>query len=81
MESTFLTNLGRRLARGEPDLAPRAGRWSTLAHCAAIALILPGGSLIALAMLSRRYPAVTPLLRSAAFVALIGVAVLVPQSG
>jgi hypothetical protein len=98
--------LGRRPARGEHQVALRAGRWSNLesrivqpAHrlagamgtfgtsmralgpYAAIALTVPGGSLIALAMLGMKHRAALPPLRAVVLAAFIAASILLPASG
>jgi len=95
-------HLGRRLARGEQDLALRAGRWSNLATrvsrlapaledrltrvtrsiralgpYAAIALALPGGTLIVLAMLGLRHRTALYPLRAPALGLIVAAASLV----
>jgi len=82
--------LDRRFARGETDPALRASRWSNrlaqkvreLGPYAAIALLLPGGSLIALALWSRRNraPATIPLLRTLVVMAMFGTSLVLPGS-
>ena len=80
-------HLGRRPARGEDQAALRAGRWSNLANSvralgpyAALALTLPGGSLIALALLGVRHRAALPPLRAVVLAAFVAASILLPAS-
>jgi len=81
MATTLAVDIGR-------PAAPRASRTSRLVGLvrelgpyAAIALILPGGSLIALALLSRSHRAgLTPSLRGLVLVALLGASIMLPGS-
>jgi hypothetical protein len=75
--------LGRRLARGEQSCALRAGRWSNLRALgpyAVIALALPGGSLIALAMLGIRHRAALPGLRGLVLVLIVATSIALTGS-
>jgi hypothetical protein len=83
-------HLGRRPARGEDSAALRAGRWSNLRNLAtslrtlgpyvALALTLPGGTLIALTLFGMRHRNALPPLRVVVLAAVVAASVLFPGS-